>query len=84
VNIEGLIGSAYGDILNASDANNELRGNAGNDQLRGYGGNDIIDGGSGSDKIWGEPVAIPSPEVLDRTLSCSRWATPMAASISAT
>ena len=53
VNIEGLIGSAYGDILNASDANNELRGNAGNDQLRGYGGNDIIDGGSGSDKIWG-------------------------------
>lgn len=53
VNIEGLLGSAYGDTLTANDANNELRGNGGNDLLTGLGGNDIINGGTGDDRIWG-------------------------------
>ncbi|WP_077523660.1 S-layer family protein [Metapseudomonas resinovorans] len=41
-NMEGVIGSAFGDTLT---------GSAGNDVLRGGAGNDILDGGAGSDLL---------------------------------
>ncbi|HWI81046.1 calcium-binding protein [Ramlibacter sp.] len=53
VNIEGLIGSAFGDRLNGDDWDNILRGGAGNDTLNGGAGDDVIAGGSGDDAIQG-------------------------------
>ena len=47
--IEGLIGTAFNDILIGDGNNNVLRGQGGNDTLEGLNGNDTIDGGSGID-----------------------------------
>jgi len=49
LNIEGLIGSAYGDVLFGNAGRNVLRGEAGNDTLFGIGGDDELLGGSGID-----------------------------------
>ena len=60
VNIEGVIGSAFDDILTGSktdsslwgrDGNDKLFGGAGNDMLDGGNGNDVLDGGSGNDVL---------------------------------
>jgi hypothetical protein len=48
-NMEGAIGSAFGDVLTGDGGVNILRSGAGNDHLRGWHGSDIIDGGSGVD-----------------------------------
>jgi serralysin len=52
--IEGLVGSAYGDILRGNGAANAIKGEGGKDTLYGRGGNDVIEGGSGSDKLYGQ------------------------------
>ena len=51
--IEGVIGSAYGDVLDGSDQRDVLRGEGGADFLFGYDGNDLLDGGSGNDELDG-------------------------------
>jgi serralysin len=49
---EGLIGSAYGDVLRGSSTDNLIVGGGGNDTLSGgIGGNDTLDGGDGIDTI---------------------------------
>lgn len=65
--IESLVGSRYGDVLEGSDSGiNALDGGKGNDTLRGHGGfdlleggrgNDVLDGGTGVDALWGEQGA---------------------------
>jgi len=55
--IEGVIGSAYGDLLQGSAGANVLRGGGGDDWLEGGLGNDVLDGGAGSDTAYfGAPV----------------------------
>ncbi|WP_372070106.1 hemolysin (plasmid) [Tistrella mobilis] len=51
--IEGLIGSAYGDTLSGNKEVNHLRGEAGNDVLDGRGGADLLQGGAGADQLTG-------------------------------
>ena len=40
ISIEGLIGSAYGDVLEGNGETNQLRGEAGHDRLKGLGGHE--------------------------------------------
>jgi hypothetical protein len=49
ISIEGVVGSAFADVLIGSAGANVLVGGAGNDLLRGGGGNDSLNGGSGFD-----------------------------------
>lgn len=49
INIQGLIGSSYNDILKGDGLNNSLLGGAGNDTLIGGLGGDTLDGGDGID-----------------------------------
>ena len=51
ISIEGLIGSARGDILEGNGESNQLRGNAGHDRLKGLGGHDGLYGGAGDDTL---------------------------------
>jgi serralysin len=60
--IEGVVGSAYGDFLLGGDGRNVFRGGtgndrllggAGNDRLEGGGGNDVLNGGAGNDELLG-------------------------------
>lgn len=51
--IEGLIGSAYGDLFFGDAGRNVLRGLGGNDRLFGGGDNDALDGGGGNDLLDG-------------------------------
>jgi len=51
VNMEGLTGSNYDDILIGNDAHNIIRGGAGNDLLVSGKGYDVVTGGAGSDTI---------------------------------
>ena len=51
--IEGVIGSAYRDVLDGSDQRNVLRGEGGDDLLLGYGGDDLLEGGAGNDELDG-------------------------------
>jgi Ca2+-binding RTX toxin-like protein len=53
VGIEGLVGSAYGDVLFGDGGNNMLWGQDGSDSLMGLDGNDGLHGGGGSDAIDG-------------------------------
>ena len=48
VGIEGVIGSAFGDVLTGDANANTLIGNAGDDTLQGGAGADQLDGGAGS------------------------------------
>ena len=54
VDIEGIIGTDFSDIIFGSSGVNELRGRAGNDYIRGYSDNDIVDGGDGEDTLTGD------------------------------
>ena len=47
--LEGLIGSAFDDILTGNTATNTLQGGGGNDVLQGRAGADLLDGGDGFD-----------------------------------
>ena len=51
--IEGVIGSAFDDLLIGNNSANELRGGAGDDTLTGLLGNDRLDGGTGDDFLLG-------------------------------
>ncbi|MCI5046970.1 MAG: hypothetical protein MRY59_05675, partial [Aquisalinus sp.] len=53
VDIEGLSGSSFDDVLTGNEADNELLGAAGDDELDGAGGDDILDGGLGDDLLRG-------------------------------
>jgi CSLREA domain-containing protein len=46
-NIEGVLGSAFGDTLTGDAGANGFSGQAGNDVIEGGGGADVIDGGNG-------------------------------------
>ena len=52
ISIEDVRGSRTGsDLLQGSDADNEMLGNGGNDTLAGRGGNDYLNGGDGTDTV---------------------------------
>ncbi len=51
--IEGVIGSAYGDLLYGAGESEILPGEGGNDNIGGFDGNDRIEGGSGNDYLGG-------------------------------
>ena len=53
VNVEGVDGSFYDDLLVGNDLHNPLLGNGGNDTLKGGGGDDLLAGGSGADTLDG-------------------------------
>jgi Ca2+-binding RTX toxin-like protein len=53
ISIEGVLGSAYNDMLRGDGANNSLWGNDGNDSLFGEGGDDELDGGAGANNVDG-------------------------------
>ncbi|MCA6345608.1 calcium-binding protein [Phenylobacterium sp.] len=53
VGIEGLIGSAFNDVLTAGTSGGILQGGLGDDTLSGWSGNDTIEGGGGADRMAG-------------------------------
>jgi serralysin len=53
VGIEGLVGSAYNDLLVGDASANRLVGGGGNDTLMGGGGNDVLIGRAGADRLIG-------------------------------
>lgn len=55
LDVENLIGSDYGDILNGSDDANVLSGGGGYDSINGRGGDDDLQGDVGADTLDGGP-----------------------------
>jgi Ca2+-binding RTX toxin-like protein len=53
IEIEGLLGSAHGDILVGDEGGNRIEGGGGDDTIAGIGGLDILLGGDGDDQISG-------------------------------
>ena len=53
VAIEGLSGSAFGDVLVGDGSANLLLGVGGNDTFNGGAGNDTLEGGAGNDSLDG-------------------------------
>ncbi|WP_395650167.1 beta strand repeat-containing protein [Brevundimonas sp.] len=53
IDIEGIFGSNFNDVVVGNDVANTLLGNAGNDHLIGAGGDDILEGGLGADILDG-------------------------------
>jgi Ca2+-binding RTX toxin-like protein len=53
IDIEGITGSAFNDILGMDSGANRLEGGAGADRLFGGGGNDVLIGGTGNDELNG-------------------------------
>jgi Ca2+-binding RTX toxin-like protein len=53
VSIEGVIGSAFADILGGTSGGNLLQGGNSDDVLYGYAGSDTLDGGFGNDALFG-------------------------------
>ncbi|MBJ6128007.1 M10 family metallopeptidase, partial [Microvirga splendida] len=53
LDIEGLGGSAYNDVLTGNGLNNSLYGHDGHDRLHGEAGHDYLDGGAGDDLLVG-------------------------------
>ncbi len=51
--IENVIGSEYGDVLEGDGSANRLSGGGGNDRLSGRGGDDVLAGGAGADQLDG-------------------------------
>ena len=51
VNIEGVIGSSFADMISGSSSSNAIQGGVGDDSLYGLGGNDTLDGGYGNDLV---------------------------------
>jgi Ca2+-binding RTX toxin-like protein len=50
---EGIIGSAYADVLSGNTGKNTIRAGAGNDTLKGLAGSDKLFGGNGADTLNG-------------------------------
>ncbi|HYC48820.1 MAG TPA: hypothetical protein VED01_25355 [Burkholderiales bacterium] len=57
ISIEGLIGSAFNDVLVGDAAANRLSGLAGDDYIEGRNGDDLIEGGLANDNLEGGPGA---------------------------
>ena len=53
VEIENIIGSDFGDVIEGNNSNNSLTGRDGNDNIFGEGGNDFLLGGVGADDLSG-------------------------------
>lgn len=53
LNVENLIGTAFGDTLGGDAAANRLEGRGGNDRLEGRAGDDVLAGGLGNDSLEG-------------------------------
>ncbi|MBC6981705.1 M10 family metallopeptidase [Caulobacter sp. 17J80-11] len=53
INIEGLIGTGFADVLTGDRLDNKLWGGAGDDRLNGGDGADVLEGGAGSDVLDG-------------------------------
>jgi Ca2+-binding RTX toxin-like protein len=53
ISIEGLVGSAFDDVLEGDGGNNMLFGGQGNDVLLGGAGDDSLEGGAGADVLNG-------------------------------
>ena len=53
IDIEGIAGSEYADVLYGDEHANTLQGDAGDDELYGDNGDDLLLGGEGSDSIYG-------------------------------
>ena len=51
MNIENIVGSAYGDTLVGGDGDNRIEGGEGDDILKGLLGADILEGGEGIDTV---------------------------------
>ena len=51
--VDGVIGTGFGDELSGNDGRNGMRGGGGGDQIRGLGGADSLDGGLDADRIEG-------------------------------
>lgn len=51
--IEGLVGTAFGDVLTGTNGDNDIWGVAGNDTLDGLNGTDTLHGGDGNDSLLG-------------------------------
>jgi hypothetical protein len=51
--IEGVLGTAYSDIITGGTEDNVFLGGAGNDIISGNSGNDVLVGGSGNDVVYG-------------------------------
>lgn len=51
---EGLLGSAFNDVLVGNGGDNHLIGGDGDDELAGLRGNDVIEGGAGADVMDGD------------------------------
>lgn len=53
-NVEGVIGSSFGDGLYGDNGTNVFFGGAGGDAIFGYDGNDVIMDGTGADAVYGD------------------------------
>ena len=53
IDIENIIGSGYGDVLEGDSGANRLHGGPGNDELSGNDGDDTLEGGAGADRLTG-------------------------------
>jgi len=53
IDIEGLTGSAFSDVLSGSSAADTLAGGEGQDWLKAGGGQDVLAGDLGDDSVWG-------------------------------
>ncbi len=53
VDVEDVVGSEYGDVLEGDDDVNQLSGHGGADKLRGGGGDDLLWGHDDDDSLWG-------------------------------
>ena len=53
VNVEGILGSDYQDVLVGDKGDNYLRGHDGDDDLHGGSGDDRLEGGAGADRLEG-------------------------------
>ena len=51
--IENVVGSEYGDVLEGDGNANRLSGGSGDDRLSGKGGDDVLEGGAGADRLFG-------------------------------
>ncbi|MFC3614142.1 calcium-binding protein [Lutimaribacter marinistellae] len=55
VNMEGMIGTSFSDLLFGDDADNGFGGRDGDDRIEGFDGADTISGGDGADVLLGGP-----------------------------
>ena len=53
IDIENIIGSDYGDVLEGDSGANWFDGGPGNDEISGNAGNDVLEGGPGADRLTG-------------------------------